>query len=88
MTAALIGSIKKEEIVKVKVDIPKSVYEEIEIYTAYIGGQQEDVPEVIKRMAEYVLERESSGSQGKKYKEFKQKFLQKKDEVAAGKIEE
>lgn len=78
MVAALIGKIEKEEDVKLKLEIPKSLYENILIYTHYVGGNEEDISVVIRKMAEYVIERESKGVQGKKFKEFKQKFIEEK----------
>lgn len=80
MTAALIGTIKKEDTVKVRLDLPKSLYDELIIYSNYSGGCEEDIPEVSKRMIEYVIERESKGTQGKKYKEFKQQYLKRNKE--------
>lgn len=76
MAAALIGNIKKEEEVKINsMKLPKSLMEELTIYTHYIGGEDGDKAETIRMMIEYVLKRERIGKQGKEYKKFKEKFL-------------
>lgn len=88
MTAALIGTIRKEDTVKVRLDLPKSLYEELVLYANYSGGCEGDIPEVSQRMIEYVLDRENKGSQGKKYKEFKQQFSKKsKENISENQIE-
>lgn len=75
MAAALIEGFKKEEEVTVKVKLPKSLFEEVTIYTLYLNGEEGDEPETIRKMIGYVLDRETKGKQGKEYKTFKEKLL-------------
>lgn len=89
MTAALIGKIVKEEEVKLKLDLPESLHEELLIYTHYVGGKESDIPEVVRKMITYVLDKESKGKQGKNYIQFKDDFKKNmKQNSTIQKIEE
>lgn len=77
--AAVLTYFNKEEEVRIKVDIKKSLHDELIMYTKYLGGDEDDISETIIKSIQYVLDRESKGKQGKKYKEFKDKFLNKQD---------